>query len=232
MGYSDRGPASATSRSGAAHDLHTLLDRAGIAPPYVLVGHSLGGIYAREFARRYPDDVAGLVFVDSTHEEIARSVSRQEYERALRQIKQLRYARFLMPFGVQRLLGLSISNAAELPKEQRPMAKGIGYRSSSYFALYDEMSSLLAENNSGTLKMQPIPGVPITVIASQKNLDDPEHGQVWHRLQAEFMKLSSDARYVEATGSGHFVQVDRPEIVIDAVRDVLSRAAARHSAHS
>jgi pimeloyl-ACP methyl ester carboxylesterase len=224
MGYSDRGPTSATSRAGTASDLHNLLQRADVKPPYILVGHSLGGIYVREFARLYPKDTAGLVLVDSTHEEIAKSVSRKEFNRAMSQLKQLRYARYLMPFGVQRLLGLSISNAPELPPAERSMAKGIGYRSSSYFALYDGMRSLVDENNRGSLKFEPIPDVPLTVIASQKNLDDPEHGEVWRKLQYEFTRMTHDSRYVVAKGSGHFVQVDRPEIVVDAVRDVLKRA--------
>ena len=50
-----------------ATDLHTLLGRAGVEGPYVLVGHSLGGIYALNFAHRYPDQVAGLVLLDSMH---------------------------------------------------------------------------------------------------------------------------------------------------------------------
>jgi pimeloyl-ACP methyl ester carboxylesterase len=231
MGYSDRGPASATSRVGTARDLHNLLERAGVKPPYVLVGHSLGGLFVREFARLYPKQTAGLVFVDSTHEEIAKSVSKKELDRALSQLKQLRYARYLMPFGVQRLLGLSISNAPELPQAQRAQAKAIGYRSSSYFALYDGMKSLVDENDRGKLKLEPIPDVPLTVIASQQNLDDPEHGKVWRELQHEFTKLTSDSKYVVAKHSGHFVMVDRPEIVIDAIRDVLDRASERRVTH-
>ena len=80
--------------------------------------------------------------------------------------------------------------------------------------------------SKGSLKLDPIPDVPLTVIASQKNLDDPEHGLVWDKLQHELTKLTHDSKYVVAHGSGHFVQVDRPEIVIDAVRDVLKRAAS------
>jgi pimeloyl-ACP methyl ester carboxylesterase len=57
-----------TPQDGAriATDLHTLLHRAGIPGPYVLAGHSFGGLYARIFAAHYPDEVAGLVLVDST----------------------------------------------------------------------------------------------------------------------------------------------------------------------
>ena len=50
-------------------DLHLLLTASHITPPYILVGHSIGGIYVRAFTRRFPAEVAGLVFVDSSHEE-------------------------------------------------------------------------------------------------------------------------------------------------------------------
>jgi pimeloyl-ACP methyl ester carboxylesterase len=226
MGYSDRGPASATSRAGVARDLRWLLERAHVPGPYVLVGHSLGGIYAREFARRYPDDVVAMVFVDSTHEDIAKSVTKEEFKKATSQIRQLRYGRYAMPFGVQRLMKLPVSNGRELPPSVRTQADAIGYRSSSYFALYDSMKSLFAENESGTLTMKPIPDVPVVVIASEENLDDPEHGAVWTKLQQGFLELTSDGRYVEAKDSGHFVMVDKPRIVVDAIRDVVEAVAS------
>jgi pimeloyl-ACP methyl ester carboxylesterase len=66
IGFSD---ASSRSRDGetVAADLHELLHRAQVPPPYVLAGHSLGGAYARSFARRYASEVAGLVLIDSVH---------------------------------------------------------------------------------------------------------------------------------------------------------------------
>jgi len=66
IGFSD---ASLRSRDGetVAADLHELLHRAQVPPPYVLAGHSLGGVYARLFARRYASEVAGLVLIDSAH---------------------------------------------------------------------------------------------------------------------------------------------------------------------
>jgi pimeloyl-ACP methyl ester carboxylesterase len=51
------------------YELHTLLQKAGVKPPYILVGHSLGGIIARLFEKKYPDEVKGLVLVDATSED-------------------------------------------------------------------------------------------------------------------------------------------------------------------
>ncbi|MFR9804483.1 alpha/beta fold hydrolase [Pseudonocardia sp. RS010] len=62
--------------SRVTDDLRELLEAIGLPGPYVLVGHSLGGLYARLFAKRFPDDVAGLVLLDPTHEDIATFLAR------------------------------------------------------------------------------------------------------------------------------------------------------------
>jgi pimeloyl-ACP methyl ester carboxylesterase len=68
-GWSDR--AKLLGRTGAevSEELRDLLEIAGVPPPYVLVGHSLGGLYARQYAQRFPHDVAGLVLLDPAHED-------------------------------------------------------------------------------------------------------------------------------------------------------------------
>jgi pimeloyl-ACP methyl ester carboxylesterase len=66
--WSDRGPVD-DGIEEIMDDLSLLLRKAAIAPPYVLVGHSLGSLYARAYQRRFPDQVAGLVLVDGTHDE-------------------------------------------------------------------------------------------------------------------------------------------------------------------
>src|SRR5262249_11416222 len=67
-GWSDSAPGTQTSAS-AATDLHELLHAAHIGPPYVLVGHSVGGFHTRAFYRLYRSEVAGIVFVDASHED-------------------------------------------------------------------------------------------------------------------------------------------------------------------
>jgi pimeloyl-ACP methyl ester carboxylesterase len=66
MGWSDPPPSPRTSAT-VVSDLHEMLSHAGLPPPYVLVGASIGGEYARDYTSRYPHEVAGLVFVDSSH---------------------------------------------------------------------------------------------------------------------------------------------------------------------
>src|ERR1700686_1083054 len=68
LGWSDPAPTPRTSRQ-IVSDLHALLTNAGIGPPYVMVGHSFGGLNARLYASQFPEDVAGMVLVNSAHED-------------------------------------------------------------------------------------------------------------------------------------------------------------------
>jgi pimeloyl-ACP methyl ester carboxylesterase len=97
LGKSEPGP-EPRSFTQIATELHTLLHRANIAPPYVLVGHSMGGAHIRAFASLFKEEVAGMVFVDPVSENIFRSVSDKERETELaRQEASVKNA----PAGVQ-----------------------------------------------------------------------------------------------------------------------------------
>ncbi len=90
-----------------AADLHHLLERGGISGPYVLVGHSLGGLFAEEFAFLYPKDVAGLVLVDAAHPALA-TRNPPEVRRAMRKLEKLSFVMSLAArFGLARALGVS-----------------------------------------------------------------------------------------------------------------------------
>ena len=219
LGWSERTAGSPT-RSEIASRLRTLLHTAGAPGPYVLVGHSLGGLYVRQFARDFPDETAGMVFVDSSHEEMGGRASESDRKRARSRLRLLNYGRYLMPFGVQRLIKQPVANASTLRAIDQPAAYAIGYRTSSYFAVYDEIVGLLEEGFDEAMKLEPVPDVPIVVLASAENLDG-ERGAFWEELQKELAELSSDGRYEVAKDSGHFIQVDRPELVVAAVKDVL-----------
>ncbi|MGH2515236.1 MAG: alpha/beta fold hydrolase, partial [Ktedonobacterales bacterium] len=135
-GWSDPGPLPRTS-SRIAAELHALLRRAGVAPPYVLVGHSFGGFNVRLFAEHYPHEVAGMVLVDVSHEDFASRLPHEmragyeRYERA--EVPLLRLGAALARFGLVRLAverdWLTLLDAFNaLPPHQRAMARALRYR--------------------------------------------------------------------------------------------------------
>ncbi len=93
LGWSDPAPNARTSRE-IVNELHALLTRAGIKPPYVLVGHSFGGLNVRLYATQFPEEVAGLVLVDACHEEYPIRDFRPPF---------IRLGALTAPFGIPRL---------------------------------------------------------------------------------------------------------------------------------
>ena len=94
---------------GMADDLHALLKAAGIAPPYVIAGHSMGGVVARRFQSRYPEEVAGMLLIDSSHEDQSRRLDGHDrwYDisrAAKRRLRVLGVRRAAARFGLVRSL--------------------------------------------------------------------------------------------------------------------------------
>lgn len=117
LGWSDSGPEPRDAKQ-AASELHTLLYKAEIPGPYILVGHSLGGLSVRMFAAQYPDEVAGMVLIEGTHPDSWKRLGKPEGVGVDR--NQLAVASFLARLGIFRL-GLIPSYSADpdLPVQQR-----------------------------------------------------------------------------------------------------------------
>src|SRR5215217_4378192 len=118
MGWSEMGPQPRDAKQ-ITGELHTLLSKAGIEGPYVLVGHSFGGLYMRTYAARYPDEVAGVALVDSSVESdqfSQRPEGRDSYEP---QKQRFAVVPLLERLGVVRLLSKLDPASPELPQQQR-----------------------------------------------------------------------------------------------------------------
>jgi pimeloyl-ACP methyl ester carboxylesterase len=232
-GWSDPSPRSRTA-AVMVQELHALLGAAEVPAPYVLVGHSLGGLLVRLYAARYPQEVAGLVLVDSAHE--------QQYARAPKEIREL-----VPQFEEQtrqQLEGLkALIVSGSLDTAMLPIPPGLPAAAADTFrtlvaASPKHVETLLAEQQAvgaihaelaaaqitslGDLPLivfshgQPMPMPGLTDAVNQAN------DQVWQQLQAELAALSSRGRLVVAQDSGHYIQLERPELVIDAIGQVVA----------
>src|SRR5215204_2867978 len=126
MGWSEMGPDPRDAKQ-ITSELHTLLSKAGIDGPYVLVGHSLGGLSMQTYANRYPDEVAGVVLVDSSTEPDpfsqrpeARDSDEPQKQRSA-EVPQLERFGISLParLGIVRLLSMLDPTSPELPQKQR-----------------------------------------------------------------------------------------------------------------
>ena len=210
-----------------AENLHYALEGASIAGPYVLVGHSIGGVYARTFAQQYPEEVVGLVFVDSAHENQGYRLP-PNTKKELTMIKWLSTVlRVLAPIGIPRALKLADRMQGEnFPEDIRPAAMARMYQTHFSKALYNEIKSV----ELNTAQREPPPDLgnrPLVILSrGESNPGLPEEQfeqlkQSWGELQQELLELSTNSQHIVGDQSGHYIHHDQPELVIDAIRKVL-----------
>jgi pimeloyl-ACP methyl ester carboxylesterase len=195
-GWSSTGPSPRTA-ARVTGDLHVLLERAGIQGPLVMAGHSLGGLFIRHYAATYPADVAGMVLVDSTHED--QDAPPAAIRLMVSVLGRAGVTRALFQFDDPGLNAMYKSN------------RSLG-------ATIEEFAAVEESENQTRQAHLSLGDKPLVVITSGSNDSDP----TWHRLQTELVSRSSAAKHIIATGSGHYVQDDRPQLVIDAIRDVVA----------
>jgi len=214
-GGSMPGPPPRTSNRIAA-ELRTLLARAGVAPPYVVGGHSFGGFTARAFASLFPADVAGLVLVDPPHERQAGGV----LEGAL--------LGRIDPGGLLRGLWQA-GDFTALLDGLGPFMPALGLdapRVRAVVAELDAFPASAAEMRAATLP----PALPVTVIAHGQRVLPP--GPLGDRLEAEWLALLAEFACGHAAGSyrvalhsGHGVPFSEPGLVAAALLELVRDAA-------
>ena len=151
--------------------LRHLLIMAEMQPPYVVVGHSIGGIYAQLFARQHPKEVAGVVLVESVY----------PYQEDIKQYCKL------------------------------------SWLDAMFFPMRSPEIASFEETSQQTLDAPNFPDTPLVVISSGR-----DSSETFQEEQRKLVSLSPQGRQVIAKPSGHFVQLDEPEVVLQAIRDVLA----------
>jgi len=204
MGYSDPGPSPRTARR-IAQELSALIDRSGLEGPVVLVAASSGGFGVRVFASEHTDRVAGLVLVDASHEDQAHEVPRLAP-----------WVPLLSTIGVFRLLGFSFGpNPASLPPSVHGFLGATRFRAAGYQAAADEIIHIHESASEVRTSRRKLP-MPVVVVSGARGSDE-----IWRDLQRDQVGLSERGCQIVAEQSGHLVQIDQPQIVVNAVRAVI-----------
>jgi len=227
LGWSEPSPRPRTSAT-MVDELHILLTQAGITGPYVLVGHSFGGINMRLFARQYPDSVVGLVLVDSAHE--AQGARVPALRTATEQlIQQFRLLSRLNGFGLLALAPTQIPNRG-LPADALAQYRA-RLATSGYFdaAIAESAAFYKGSNAAAAIKPVDLGDLPLIVLSRGQGAPLPglvaaeneAYEQSWRILQAELAALSSNSQQWVAEQSGHELQLQQPELVITAIRQLV-----------
>lgn len=244
LGWSDPGPTPRTIGRIAA-ELRELLQRAEAPPPYVLVGHSFGTLVARMFAARYRADVAGLVLVEPAFPEDWIEPNAGERRRMRRGVRLCRYgataARLRLVNLTSSLMGsdgLSLARAAasfgsrrffqrehkelvspiqKLPARERAFLKWMWTQPRFFHALGSQIESIGVSARELLEAGESLEHVPLAVVSAAN--PHPHH----IKMQEALVRSSSKSRRIVADSSGHWVPLDHPEVVVNAVRDVVTQ---------
>jgi pimeloyl-ACP methyl ester carboxylesterase len=243
LGWSDPGPAPRDAER-IVGELHELLERAEVSPPYILVGHSFGGLTTRLFAARYPEQVAGLVLIDPVVPGEWNPANEQNQKRIRTGATILRRASAFSRVGVIRFISLLLRVGAKRIAEplvrltSRGAPKGDGTSSSPLFwnlppseramaavfwaqpkfteTIASQLENL-PQSSAQVAAAEQLQGKAVTVISAANT---PAERKEEHVAIAQ---LSIYGKHLTAMQSGHWVMTDEPELVLEAIQEMIAR---------
>ena len=242
--WSDLGPRPRTMRQ-VAYELRAALLKAGEKGPYVLVGQSIGGLLIRTYASQYPKEVAGMVLVDSTHEDTQLSVNNK-----IQRMRELSQGRTIPPIqttirAAEKELSAEEKQQVEdtlkqigspkigppfnrLPAEIQAMRLW-GLSQPHYYVADSDpyWSEEFAEIYASRKKHEyPLGDIPLIVLTrGKRGYPNNEVGDQLEaerkRMQSDLLNLSRNSKQIIAADSGHHIHLDEPEVVINAIQQVI-----------
>ena len=199
-----------------AAELHGLLLEAKVSGPIVLMGHSIAGIYMRDYATRYPADIAGIVFVDG-------STPLQDESPAMKAMTAKRPPQWATMLFQRAVYAVGVPRLMRQCSQRIP---GFDANASQLLAediCHLQIGALIAEsdgvNRSGhqAVHTGPYGALPILIFsedpAKMAASTSADLANTWNQMQENLKSLSTRSRRIIAKGSSHYVQIDRPELI-------------------
>jgi pimeloyl-ACP methyl ester carboxylesterase len=222
-GWSEPGPQPRTVKNMTG-ELHTLLANAGESGPYLLVAHSLWGPLAQLYQHTYPTEVTGMVLIETWSADLFAPMP----EPIAQTLPIAQAMKVLAPFGIPRLLGetgvlplADLLQAGLLPEDLRPVYRA-QYYSPNFWATYYAEYAMMEEDAQELKDLTGLGSLPLVVIEAGKRAeDDYPSDAVWDQTLRQEAALSSNGRLVLAADTGHFVQLEAPQLVIEEIQNLL-----------
>ena len=216
-------------------ELHDLLTSAQIEAPYLVVGASFGGHIARLFAHQYPSEIAGLILLDARHEDLAVKMppAWKKLETTGKRMNQFLLwasrAGLLQRMG--KMLGHKVAPPmlSKLPPEMHSVYLEVGFQPHFFQSNLDELEAA-GESDAQVRVARSLGDIPLTVVrhgvpdlfAGMPRAQAEQAEFVWQELQADLVNLSTNSRMLIAEKCGHRIQMDDPDLVIEAIRQMVN----------
>ncbi|MBI5957414.1 MAG: alpha/beta hydrolase [Chloroflexi bacterium] len=197
LGGSDPSPLMPRTSQVIAEELHTLLENARVPGPYVLVGHSFGGHNIRLFAHTYPDEVAGMVLVDVTHEDV-----------------MLRFGELSPAWEEEFINAWRDPEGITLEAWYATQEQLRAVRAEGPEPVFGDIPLVVL-----TATQEDAP------LTSPTDEENEAFRQAWYDLQTDLATMSSNSQHIFAEKSGHMIQDDEPALVVEAVQWVVEQIA-------
>lgn len=200
-----------------AKQLHELLEKTGEKPPYILIGHSMGGPYSRIFRDLYPNEVEGIVFIDSSHPEQWKRLAQKELV-PNGQARLLKIGSILADLGIWGVYNKIISKpnyqGDGLPQEVYSRSQSLTFTSGDVFRMFLRENKLTNDVLARAGKSKSLDSLPLLVFTateqykeSQKNryrkegIDPDKEVKLWFDMQKELKELSSNGKQIVMNAS-------------------------------
>jgi pimeloyl-ACP methyl ester carboxylesterase len=225
--------------SYCAETLGAMLKSAGIAPPYVLVGHSFGGLVMRRFALEHPDEVAGLVLIDPMRCEDWPPLKPEKQSHLDRGMRMLRVAIPIARIGLARIAVTSLLRSdgwlwnrlasitskgpqhvlarvrdeiRKLPVEIWPLMAAYWSRPEFYRGMHEHLAAV-PQTVREMMDAGPICGIPVLVLTPDSSTPLSEE---------TLRQIGDDVRQVIVAGTAHWIHLDQPDVVVEAIREAVN----------
>lgn len=212
---------------------HAALQILGENGPYVVAGHSIGGVYTQAFAKLYRSEVVGMVLIDSVSQDMVLRMPPELFAGQRQALTLLRICQVATPFGLPRLIGLGkVTESSGLSEETRLIVESTVYKYPACSGLVKALQS--AEQMSSISSPKPdFDDLPLIVLIRDENViyAKPPKGlsmdlvregeQIWKQLQEEHAHMSTRGELVVAEGSGHYIYLARPDLVLESLQRVI-----------